>query len=52
MNYSLSKSLFFLSSLALISCSKPAAEAEDGWKNLFNGEDLTGWKAVAGNDTT
>lgn len=51
MNYSLSKSLFFLSSLALISCSKPAVEAEDGWTNLFNGEDLTGWKAVAGTAT-
>lgn len=51
MNYSLRKSLFFLSSVALISCSKPAPVAEDGWTNLFNGEDLTGWKPVAGTAT-
>ena len=51
MNHPLRKNLFFLSTLALISCSKPAVEAEDGWKNLFNGEDLTGWKAIAGTAT-
>ena len=51
MNYSIRKSLFFLTSIALVSCSQPAGEAEDGWKNLFNGEDLSGWKAIAGTAT-
>lgn len=51
MKYTFRKSLFFLSSVVLISCSKPAEQESDGWKNLFNGEDLTGWKAVAGTAT-
>ncbi|GAB3225244.1 DUF1080 domain-containing protein [Algoriphagus aestuariicola] len=51
MNYSLGKSLFFLTSVLLISCSKPAEKASDGWRNLFNGEDLSGWKPVAGTAT-
>ncbi|GAA0880184.1 DUF1080 domain-containing protein [Algoriphagus jejuensis] len=51
MKYTFRKSLFFLSSALLISCSKPAQEAGDGWTNLFNGEDLTGWKAIAGTAT-
>lgn len=51
MKYTFRKSLFFLSSVVLISCSKPSEQESDGWKNLFNGEDLTGWKAVAGTAT-
>ncbi len=51
MNHSFRKSLFFLSCIALISCSKPAQDAEGDWKNLFNGEDLSGWKALAGTAT-
>jgi hypothetical protein len=51
MKYTFRKSLFFLSSVVLISCSKPVEKENDGWKNLFNGEDLTGWKAVAGTAT-
>lgn len=47
MNYSLRKSLFFLSGLALISCSQEP-KAEDNWTELFNGKDLSGWKVVAG----
>lgn len=47
MNNSLRKSLFFLTSLALISCSQEP-KVEDGWTELFNGKDLSGWKVVAG----
>ena len=47
MKYSLRKSLFFLSGLALISCSQEP-KVEDGWTELFNGKDLSGWKVVAG----
>ncbi|WP_111669628.1 3-keto-disaccharide hydrolase [Algoriphagus litoralis] len=47
MNYSLRKSLFFLSSLALISCSQEP-KTENNWTELFNGKDLSGWKVVAG----
>ncbi|MDO8965865.1 DUF1080 domain-containing protein [Algoriphagus sp.] len=47
MNYSLRKSLFVLTSIALLSCSQEQ-KAEDGWTELFNGKDLSGWKVVAG----
>lgn len=47
MNYSLRKSLFFLSSIALFSCAQEP-KSEDNWTELFNGKDLSGWKAVAG----
>ena len=40
-----------LSIFVLIGCSSPPKEAEDGWKNLFTGTDLSGWKAVAGTAT-
>ncbi|WP_084421151.1 3-keto-disaccharide hydrolase [Algoriphagus vanfongensis] len=34
------------------SCSAPEQKAEsDGWVDLFNGEDLSGWKPVAGTAT-
>ncbi|WBL44410.1 DUF1080 domain-containing protein [Algoriphagus halophytocola] len=39
-----------ISSLVLFSCSAEK-KAEDGWTNLFNGKDLTGWKPVAGTAT-
>ncbi|MCS5489721.1 3-keto-disaccharide hydrolase [Algoriphagus limi] len=38
----------FLSLIFLGSCQSQKEEQSDGWKPLFNGEDLTGWKAVAG----
>lgn len=47
MKYMLRKSIFFLSSLAILN-SAQAQKGEKDWKNLFNGKDLTGWKAVAG----
>ena len=43
--------LALLSSIFLFSCSSGEKESADGWKNLFNGEDLSGWKAVAGTAT-
>lgn len=37
--------------IALVLCTQ-AIQAQNGnWKNLFNGKDLTGWKAVAGKAT-
>lgn len=30
---------------ALVLCVNAADEAKDGWTSLFNGKDLTGWKA-------
>jgi hypothetical protein len=47
MKYPLRKSLLVLSGIALFSCSQEQ-KAEDGWTELFNGKDLSGWKAVAG----
>ena len=32
----------------LFSCAKQEESADDGWRELFNGQDLSGWKAVAG----
>ena len=29
-----------------------AQKAKDGWQNLFNGKDLTGWKGLVGNPIT
>ncbi|MDF2159262.1 DUF1080 domain-containing protein [Algoriphagus sp. CAU 1675] len=43
-------SLLFLANLLLFSCS-PSEKADDGWRDLFNGKDLSGWKAVAGTAT-
>ena len=39
-----------ITSLALTSCANEQ-KAKDGWTDLFNGKDLTGWKAVAGTAT-
>jgi hypothetical protein len=47
----LKSTLFLFSILLIISCSPASKEATDGWKNLFNGTDLTGWKPVAGTAT-
>ncbi|WP_423148549.1 3-keto-disaccharide hydrolase [Rubrolithibacter danxiaensis] len=35
-------------SISGISCSLFAQSSSAGWKNLFNGKDLTGWKRLAG----
>jgi Domain of Unknown Function (DUF1080) len=41
---------FFSTLLLLSSCSMVFAQApEKGWKNLFDGKSLTGWKKLAGN---
>lgn len=37
----------FITSLALVSCAG-GQQMDDGWTDLFNGKDLTGWKPVAG----
>lgn len=37
---------FCLSLLLLPLCSHVNAQGKDGWKQLFNGHDLTGWKQV------
>lgn len=38
--------------LAVLSLFTMAAQAQNGnWKNLFNGKDLSGWKAIAGKAT-
>lgn len=39
-----------ITSLALTSCTNEQ-KTEDGWTDLFNGKDLSGWKAVAGTAT-
>lgn len=39
-----------ITSLALTSCANEQ-KTEDGWTDLFNGKDLSGWKAVAGTAT-
>ena len=33
-------------------CGMPAVAADDGWKQLFNGKDLTGWKHIDKGDMT
>lgn len=47
-----SKTLFvgLLASLTLLSCASEK-QSNDGWTDLFNGKDLTGWKPVAGTAT-
>lgn len=40
--------LFLFSGILFISCSNGAQKSEDGWVDLFNGKDLSGWKVVAG----
>ncbi len=37
--------LIFSAAAALVLCVNAADEAKDGWTSLFNGKDLTGWKA-------
>lgn len=39
-----------IASLTLASCAAEQ-KTEDGWTNLFNGKDLSGWKPVAGTAT-
>jgi len=39
-----------ITSLALLSCASEQ-KTDDGWTDLFNGKDLTGWKPVAGTAT-
>ncbi|WP_192349683.1 DUF1080 domain-containing protein [Algoriphagus sp. Y33] len=39
-----------ITSMALVSYAG-AQETDDGWTDLFNGKDLTGWKPVAGTAT-
>nr|WP_057936202.1 DUF1080 domain-containing protein [Algoriphagus resistens] len=39
-----------ITSMALVSCAG-GQQTDDGWTNLFNGKDLTGWKPVAGTAT-
>ncbi|GMQ24054.1 DUF1080 domain-containing protein [Algoriphagus sp. oki45] len=50
MNYRNRFLVYSLSLLALWSCG-PQEKQDDGWKDLFNGEDLNGWKTVAGTAT-
>jgi hypothetical protein len=38
--------------LALALCAIPSFAAESGWKELFNGKDLTGWQHVGKGDMT
>ena len=40
--------LLFLFSMLTISCGQKQA---DGWTDLFNGKDLTGWKQLNGKAT-
>ncbi|MCZ8134534.1 MAG: DUF1080 domain-containing protein, partial [Algoriphagus sp.] len=41
-----------IASLAVLILFAMAVQAQNGnWKNLFNGKDLSGWKAVAGKAT-
>ncbi len=47
MKYTQNLSLVLLAGLTLFGCTS-APKNEDGWTALFNGKDLTGWKAVAG----
>lgn len=39
-----------ITSMALVSCAG-GQQKNDGWTDLFNGKDLTGWKPVAGTAT-
>ncbi len=50
MNSKIRKSLLLFGCLAII-VSTHAQKAEKGWKELFNGKDLSGWKAIAGKAT-
>ena len=43
--------LFFSLALCSLWACSPKEEQSDGWIVLFNGEDLSGWKAVAGTAT-
>lgn len=40
----------FLSALAACALAATSASAEDGWKDLFNGKDLSGWTNAGGGD--
>lgn len=37
--------LFFLAVLFLFTACQPASDSNDGWLELFNGKDFTGWRA-------
>ncbi|MEB2783931.1 3-keto-disaccharide hydrolase [Algoriphagus persicinus] len=50
MKYTRNLFAVLITSITLISCSSQQ-KAEDGWTNLFNGKDLSGWKPVAGTAT-
>lgn len=50
MKYTRNTLAVFISALILTSCAGEQ-KTEDGWTNLFNGKDLTGWKPVAGTAT-
>lgn len=50
MKYTRSILAVLIASFALASCAAEP-KTDDGWKNLFNGKDLTGWKTVAGTAT-
>ena len=41
-------SVLFLALFLMISLSSNGQEKSDGWVNLFNGKDLTGWKQLNG----
>ncbi len=40
-----------LASVIFLVCPISEANSQGGWKNLFNGKDLKGWKSVAGTAT-
>ncbi|MEB2774105.1 DUF1080 domain-containing protein [Algoriphagus sp. D3-2-R+10] len=50
MKYTRNLFAVLITSITLFSCSSQQ-KAEDGWTNLFNGKDLSGWKPVAGTAT-
>ena len=50
MKYSRNILAILLTFLTLLSCAAEQ-KTEDGWTDLFNGKDLTGWKPVAGTAT-
>ncbi len=47
MKYTQNLAALTLASALLLSCNSEP-KSEDGWTELFNGSDLSGWKAVAG----
>src|SRR5690606_23776661 len=51
MKYTRNPFAVLLPTITLASCTAQQ-KAEDGWTELFNGQDLTGWKPVAGTATS